>query len=351
MPTAPAPQPSWFDKASAFAARWKNPTAPTAEEIVQHRVDNESARIRGAQFQQALRSLDPNDPEFASKVYGLAMSQGVADPNKIGSNIKDLTAPKTVWDVVGQGIIANRVTGEMRHVSAEQQKQYEPKLFTNGKTYEWVAPGMTPPVGFKPTDVAKTEITVGGANERARNTLTESRVKAFGSSVKPMQDRANVIEQAMTTISDAANNPDPAARRTLYSSAIANFVQAADQKAQLRYQMLNYFKNNVDPSIGGRWETLKDRLLKGELPQYSMQGMLAHLGNLKQLVGSEIDAKRNDLVKRHPELDGELPATDSFFASGWEPKSVGSKTMSRATFDKLSPAEQAQAKASGYVVK
>jgi hypothetical protein len=121
--------------------------------------------------------------------------------------------------------------------------------------------------------------------------------------------------QAQQTIGDAQNNPDPQQRRVLYSSAIANFVQAADQKAQLRYQLLQYFKKNVDPSVGGQWNTLKARLTKGELPQYVSQGMLTHLQNLLQMSRSEYEKHRTGEIGRHPELENWLPDPDEFFTS------------------------------------
>ena len=146
----------------------------------------------------------------------------------------------------------------------------------------------------------------------SKKQLTQG-VKDFTAQVEPLRARAAVIEQALLTIDDAAHNPDPNVRRTLYTSTVANFIQAADQKAQVRYQLLNYFKNNVDPSVAGKWEVLKARMLKGALPGYTMEGMLTHLKNLRELTRSEIEAQRDGLVKRRPELDEALPTLDEFF--------------------------------------
>lgn len=144
--------------------------------------------------------------------------------------------------------------------------------------------------------------------------MAQSQTRQFNGRTKDLQQRGAMINQAIQTISDAQNNPDPAQRRVLTSSAIANFVQAADQKAALRYQMLNYFKNNVDPSIGGKWEVLKTRLIQGTLPKYVTGGLLHHLGNLLQLTGSEYDKQRSAEVKRHPDLGNWLPEKDEFFS-------------------------------------
>lgn len=144
-------------------------------------------------------------------------------------------------------------------------------------------------------------------------TQAQGQTRQFNMRTKDLQQRGAMINQALQTISDAQNNPDPQQRRVLTSSAVANFVQAADQKAQLRYQMLMYFKNNVDPSIGGKWEVLRTRMLQGTLPQYVTGGMLHHLTNLLTLTGKEYDKQRSAEVKRHPELGNWLPEKSEFF--------------------------------------
>lgn len=143
----------------------------------------------------------------------------------------------------------------------------------------------------------------------------QTMTRMFDTRTKDLRERGRIIMQAQQTIGDAQNNPDPNQRRVLYSSAIANFVQAADQKAQLRIQLLNYFKQNVDPSIGGKWNTLKDRLTQGQLPAYVSQGMLTHLQNLLQMSRSEYEKHRAGEVKRHPELEHWLPDPDEFFTA------------------------------------
>lgn len=161
-------------------------------------------------------------------------------------------------------------------------------------------------------DASYARLAAMGEQFKAKQLMAEG--KDFNARVKPLRDRAAVIEQALTTIEDAAHNPDPKVRRTLYTSTVANFVQAADQKAQVRFQLLNYFKNNVDPSIGGKWEVLKSRLLKGELPGYTMEGMLIHLSNLRDLTRKEIETQRNDVIKRKgPDVEDFLPTMDTFF--------------------------------------
>lgn len=170
---------------------------------------------------------------------------------------------------------------------------------------------QSPPAGWKTVPMSTTEIRVDAGNTRADTARTDKAVKDYTAQIKPLRDRAAVIDQALMTIGAAANDPNPNNRKVLYKSAVANFVQAADQKAQLRVQMLQYF-NTLDPSIGGSWETLKDRLLKGERPAYQLQGMLAHLQNVRGLVQNEIETQRKGLVARRPELDSALPLTSEF---------------------------------------
>lgn len=232
-------------------------------------------------------------------------------------------------------------------------KQYEPQLFVGPNDQKvWISPGATVPPGFTKyappkSDSAggiwaklpdgtlkhfgpdetppkgsvdlstnRTIITTAASNERAANSLTAQRAKSFLAAIKPQTDRAPIIEQALVTLKDAADTKDPEKQRTLYASAIANFVQAADQKAQLRWQLLNFFKSNVDPSIGGKWDVLKERLLSGTLPQYTTRAMVSHLENLKKMTADEISRQRQSWVNRHPSLDGELPDASDYFASG-----------------------------------
>ena len=142
--------------------------------------------------------------------------------------------------------------------------------------------------------------------------------RQFDSRTKDLRERGRVVMQAIKTISDAQSLPDPQ-KRVLTSSALANFVQAADQKVQLRYQILNYFKQNIDPSLVGRWEVFRDRLLKGSLPNYVMDAMLSHLNNLLAMSKSEFEKHREGEIKRHPELAGWLPEADEFFTSEMGP--------------------------------
>lgn len=152
---------------------------------------------------------------------------------------------------------------------------------------------------------ARTQAMVGVANERSLRTQTNG----FMNRNKVLADRAATLNQAITTLSDAQHDP------VLYSSAIANFIQSADQKAQLRIEMLRFFKDNVDPSVAGKWNVLRSRILEGKLPQYASSSMIRHLEKLRAQAQHEWDTKRAGEVKRHPDLDGWIPPGEEMFAA------------------------------------
>jgi hypothetical protein len=219
-------------------------------------------------------------------------------------------------DEEGGAKMLNAVGQLSKVLEGPTPKEYEPKPYVDAKGAAiWVKPGEPVPPGAKPLTQATTQIRLDAAAGKADTARTDKITKDYTTQIKPLRDRAAVIDQALKTIGDAAHNPDPNVRKTLYSSAIANFIQAADQKAQIRWQLLNYYKENIDPSIGGKWELLKDRLLKGQLPGYTMEGMLTHLTGLRGMLQKEIEQQRTGLVKRHPELslDAALPLTSEFF--------------------------------------
>lgn len=225
----------------------------------------------------------------------LELRKGTLDAGKgqavqTGDQVTTFVPGKGFWDATANGGKGGYVPSIQRHLSADEQenKRIDREL-----------------------RLAQIE-----AMKTYRTSLqAQSLTTAFGRDTKDLRDRGRIIMQAQQTIGDAAHNPNPDQQRVLYSSAIANFVQAADQKAQLRQQMLEYFKKNIDPSIGGKWEVLKTRLLDGKLPQYVANGMLAHLQNLLTMTTSEYNKHRDGEIKRHPDLQNWLPDADEFFTS------------------------------------
>jgi hypothetical protein len=140
------------------------------------------------------------------------------------------------------------------------------------------------------------------ANQSHYTALT----KNFASENKSLVERAAPINQALLSVRAAQGDP------SLTKIALGAMLQAADQKAQLRSQILQYY-SNLDPSIAGHWETLKSKLLDGKLPLYQSQAVVTHLSNLLDQVHGMYARRRAGEVGRHPKLDEWLPQADEFF--------------------------------------
>lgn len=170
-------------------------------------------------------------------------------------------------------------------------------------------------------ELKKAQLAAQQARTEATMTLAEARGNrvlhsGFMARNKAVADRAAILNQSLITLHDAEHDP------ALYSSAIVNFIQAADQKAQVRIEMLKFFKANVDPSIGGKWEVLKSRILEGKLPGYASGSMIRHLEKLKKLSQEEWTRRRAGEIKRHPDLEGYIPPADELYESDLVPDSA-----------------------------
>lgn len=322
------------------------PDAPSAEELYRTRLDTAiQRRALGEQMRRqqeiadARRALivqlpppadDTQLPGWAAQILPRLVQIGDIEGVQMLSPLAKVTPPRAYEPQLFQG-----PNGEMRYFAPDEQTQipagWKPVSATSGNLgtpqlfrgpngdYVGIAPGDNDALakysamGYKPEVTARTEFVQANVGERFDATQSRIRMNRFMIDTKPLRDRAHVIDQAITTIEDAAHHPDPRVRQALYSSAVANFVQAADQKAQIRIQLLKYFKDNVDPSVAGRWNLLKERLLKGSLPQYTMEGMLIHLQNLRRMTAEQFDAQRRGIVERYPEMDAVLPSAEEFF--------------------------------------
>jgi hypothetical protein len=222
---------------------------------------------------------------------------------------------ETAWIVPGSPVPPGfkKASASSGDASANQDLYKLPKPDAQGHQYAYLKKGSEVPPGWVKQSEAQQLTIQGLIGDRFNRTEVDKGVKDYNSVIKPLRDRAATLEQGIMTINSALTDPNPGNRKVLYKSALANFVQAADQKAQLRSQMLQYF-NQLDPSIGGKWATLRDQLLKGERPAYQMQGMLNHLTRLRDLTRGEIASQRKDLVSKRPELDDMLPDPNSYFS-------------------------------------
>jgi len=192
--------------------------------------------------------------------------------------------------------------------------------FFDPKTKTWVDAverHMTPEeLALKKAQIANTRANTAANLSLANDRMTNQRYNQFMRDNKTITERAPVLKQALVTMRDAAGDPEHGIppKPALYTSAVANFIQAADQKAQIRWQLLNYFKSNVDPRISGKWEVLKARLLQGSLPGYTSKDMINHLQKLLALTEQDYAKRRAGAIRRHPELEAELPPSTEYFS-------------------------------------
>lgn len=157
------------------------------------------------------------------------------------------------------------------------------------------------------------------AESQSARAATEARTlsSGFNTRLKGTTDHIISLEQARTTLAEAATG-----NKAAYGSAIANFVQAVDQKAQLRYQMMQWFTKEIDPTVKGRWDIVRDRLLKGEWPRSVIQGMQTHVSKLLQDNVERYNRSRDAEIGRHPVLDAWLPSLDEILG-GYVPGGEG----------------------------
>ena len=195
-------------------------------------------------------------------------------------------------------------------------KFYDPK---SGKWVDAVERHMSPDeLALRQAQLAETRSRTAANLSMSQDRANQTAYNAFLTHSKDITERAPILKQALVTLRDAKGDPANGIppNKALYSSAVANFIQAADQKAQIRWQLLNYFKQNVDPSVAGKWEVLKARLLQGTLPGYTMDSMINHLQKLLAMTEEDYARRRSGEIKRHPELEGWLPPSTEYFDEG-----------------------------------
>lgn len=162
----------------------------------------------------------------------------------------------------------------------------------------------------KAADAAQRQIQNTDVTTRIENTLANNLTNRFQARAKTTTDNIQSLDQASTILGEAMKG-----NKAAYGSVIANFVQAADQRAQLRSQMLDYFATHVDPSLAGRWDIVRDKLLKGEWPDSVLQGISRQLDALKQMDMSRYNQLREGEVARHPQLDDWLPHAEEYIGN------------------------------------
>lgn len=157
--------------------------------------------------------------------------------------------------------------------------------------------------------------------------MGQSAGRQFDNVTKDLRNRAALLQQAVLTVHQAQFATDPEQRRVLASSALANFVQASDQKAQLRYQMLQYFKQNIDPSFKGKFENAVSLLATGQYPNQIYSALENHLNSLAQQSQMEYTKLYQGESKRHPETASYLRTPEEIFtpAAPYSPEQFGTQ--------------------------
>lgn len=136
----------------------------------------------------------------------------------------------------------------------------------------------------------------------------------FVGQTRDIRTRGILLQQAIATVNAAEYSKDPAERRLLMGSALANFVQASDQRVQLRSQMLEYFMKHVDSSIKGNLQIGAAKLATGQYPDAVYTAMANHLRNQMKLVRGDFERQRAGFVKTQPQFDTWLPDAEEFFS-------------------------------------
>lgn len=256
---------------------------------------------------------------------------GVGGQNIVGNALRSLTLaqqqPSSSRGPIdlGGGLVADPKESPFQSVSAGNQ------LFNYDKDKGTYTPG--PEVHMNADQIAEHDADIALKREQARS-LADSRVAAQGERKdkvtqveadkfigqnRDLYNRAATLNQSLRTMHDAVGQP------VLYTSALVNFIQAADQKAQVRSQMVDYFKKNVDPSFTGTAEVLATRIKDGTYPPRVLQGLTQHVENLRNLAQGEWTTRRDWYVKHHPGSENHIPDADVLYGAGdqSEPSSPG----------------------------
>jgi hypothetical protein len=167
-------------------------------------------------------------------------------------------------------------------------------------------------------------ITIGqeGANARHSDSDVMRLQTGFRSDVKPLTDQAATYDKALYTINRAMNSTDPNERKLLFGAVKSQFVQSSDQSKNLRYQLLQYYEHNMDPSVYGTFDQMLDKMSNGEIPNRLLAPMMAHIKGLQQQTRAQIEARRQGFLNTNAgRLDPtDLPATDTYFPFAGEYK-------------------------------
>jgi hypothetical protein len=140
------------------------------------------------------------------------------------------------------------------------------------------------------------------ASQRAYQSRMENvnYARQFDSRLKTLRDRAPILQQAAMSLYSAAHDPNINNRQVLGTTATIQFLQAADQKGQLRSTLVQMAQAGLDPSMIGTLEKFVSGKTQGVMPPRILDAMAKHVNNLLVLTKKEYDAQYAGEMKRHP---------------------------------------------------
>lgn len=155
---------------------------------------------------------------------------------------------------------------------------------------------------------AENPILAQQANERigisGQNSQANIQQKFLGD-VKTLKDKGEMVKEAMTALNDAKTNP------AAFASAYSKYVQAVDQNTNLRYQLLQYYEHNVDPSFTGTIDKMVQKIARGKIPPGLLSLMQQHVQQMGKLYATQFQQRRNDWQQRFPDIA--FPTTENYF--------------------------------------
>ncbi len=198
------------------------------------------------------------------------------------------------------------------------------KLFVNPKDpsqQKWVEPGDDTALqdvakkGYVESVSAREQDVQKNTNARHSDSDVVGLQKSFQGNVKDLAAQAAVYDKALYTMNRAANSTDPNERKLLFGAVKSQFVQSSDQSKNLRFQLLQYYEHNIDPSFSGTIEQVFDKAAEGKIPDRLLRAMIGHVQGLQQETEAQIEARRQGFLNSNAGRldDSDLPATITYF--------------------------------------
>jgi len=119
---------------------------------------------------------------------------------------------------------------------------------------------------------------------------------------------ANYV-RALATLKQARDSGNP----TTFKSALLQFVNMADPTGRQSLGLIKVM-TDIDPSLLGRWNIFREKLMSGTLPQEEVQNMLEHLNAVVKAVAQDYDMRREAWINSYPGRNQEaIRTSDQLF--------------------------------------